>query len=86
MEHLSSALPINQVPRYDRYAEKTHFVNHTITKSKYAILNNISTLCLDIEILKYCPSIWQHSVDALLSQIFNFVERPKKNFISSSNH
>ncbi len=41
MEHLSSTHPINQHPSYDRYAEMTHFVNYTTTKSKskYSILN-----------------------------------------------
>ena len=34
MEHLGSTHPINQHPSYDRYAEMTHFVNHTTIKSK----------------------------------------------------
>ncbi len=41
MAHLSSTHPINQHPYHERYAEMTHFVNHTTTKfkSKYSILN-----------------------------------------------
>ena len=62
IEYQSSTHPINQNLSYDRYAEMTHFVNHTTTKSrsKYSMESKYRLCRPTVEVLAHRNSyqIW----------------------------